>query len=66
MHKDKKQEDDKKLGIRALKHKWHRACLENSDLPRSFVWNALISLEEPHSIKTPFIPRSSTKRPSKN
>ena len=35
-----------------------RACLDNPDLPRSFVKDLLLALDEPRSTSTPFKPRT--------
>ena len=38
-----------------------RAYIDNPDLPRSFVRNALLSMVEHRSLSGPFIPRNSQK-----
>ena len=35
-----------------------RAALDNPDLPVSFIAESLVSLAEPRSLATPFVPRS--------
>jgi indole-3-glycerol phosphate synthase len=47
--------------LTAFETRLNRVCLENPDLPRSFVRNALLSMAELGSLSSPFIPRGSKK-----